>query len=111
MRHFQQRAKVVSFTRSYPRNKNDNARIEQKSWTFVRHLFGYDRFSNPWLVDLMNDFYSQEWSHYQKHFCPTLKLKEKLRINNKCRKQYEAPKTSNQRLMECNSLSDQQNPP
>ena len=38
-----------------PYKKNDNAHVEQKNWSHVRQLFGYDRSEDPSLVDLMND--------------------------------------------------------
>ncbi len=76
----------VKFTRSRAYHKNDNAHVEQKNWTHVRHLFGYDRFDNPALVDLMNNLYANEWSLYQNHFCPVMKLIEKQKINSRYHK-------------------------
>ena len=35
----------ITFTRSRPYKKNDNAHVEQKNWTVVRRLVGYDRYS------------------------------------------------------------------
>lgn len=99
-RYFRERNPAVQFTRSRPYRKNDNAHVEQKNWTQVRHLFGYDRFDHPKLVDLMNDLYSNEWSLYQNHFCPTMKLVEKKKINSRYYKRYDQPKTPYQRLME-----------
>ena len=66
----------------------------------MRQLFGYDRFDKPALVDLMNDLYQHEWSMFQNFFCPTLKLKEKQRVNSKYIKKYHPPKTPCQRLIE-----------
>ena len=100
MRYFAQRDKPVQFTRSRPYRKNDNAHVEQKNWTHVRQLFGYDRFEKPCLVALMNDLYKNEWSLYQNHFCPTMKLIEKKKINSRYYKRYDIPKTPYQRLME-----------
>lgn len=100
IRYFVERDKAVQFTRSRPYRKNDNAHVEQKNWTHVRHLFGYDRFDKPCLVDLMNDLYKNEWSFYQNHFCPTMKLIEKKKINSRYYKRYDTPKTPYQRLME-----------
>lgn len=74
VRYFSGHPEQPSFTRSRPYRKNDNAHVEQKNWSQVRHLFGYDRFDNPRLVELMNDLYANEWSPLQNHFCPTLKL-------------------------------------
>src|SRR5574340_146224 len=60
MRHFNQRHNTVQFTRSRPYHKDDNAHVEQKNWTHVRQLFGYYRFDNQAVVELMNDLYSNE---------------------------------------------------
>jgi len=99
LRYFTDRPKVVSFTRSRPYKKNDNAHVEQKNWSHVRQLLGYDRLEQCELVPLINDLYANEWSLYQNHFCPTLKLVEKTRINSKYRKKYDKPKTPYQRIM------------
>ena len=107
MRYFTKRDKPVQFTRSRPYHKNDNAHVEQKNWTHVRHLFGYDRFDNPVLVDLMNDLYANEWSLYQNHFCPVMKLIEKKKINSRYYKRYDKPMTPYYRLMGSGCLTDE----
>ena len=99
-RYLANRPLPAQFTRSRPYRKNDSAHVEQKNWTHVRQLFGYDRFDKPALVDLMNDLYQHEWSMFQNFFCPTLKLKEKQRVNSKYIKKYHPPKTPCQRLIE-----------
>ena len=71
-------------------------------------MLGYDRLDNPELVDLINNLYANQWSLYQNHFCPTLKLLEKKRINSKYKKKYEVPKTPYHRLMESSHLSEEQ---
>lgn len=101
------RKRAVQFTRSRPYRKNDNAHVEQKNWSHVRHLFGYDRFDNPRLVDLMNDLYSQEWNLYQNHFMPSQKLLKKEKINSKYRRQYDKPKTPYERLLESVHITDE----
>lgn len=100
LRYFSGRPQEVAFTRSRPYKKNDNAHVEQKNWTHVRQLFGYDRIDAAGLIPLMNDLYANEWSLYQNHFCPGMKLVEKQRINSKYRKKYDAPKTPYLRLLE-----------
>ncbi len=97
----------IQFTRSRPYKKNDNAYVEQKNWTHVRHLFGYDRLDNQDLVPLMNDLYAKEWSLYQNHFCPSMKLLEKTRVNSKYKKRYEIPKTPYQRVLECSDVPEE----
>jgi len=98
----------VSFTRTRPYKKNDNAHVEQKNWSHVRQLLGYERFDQPELVQLINALYKNEWSLYNNYFCPTLKLKEKTRKNSKYIKKYEYPKTPYQRLMDSEHISQEQ---
>ena len=106
VRYFTVRPKMpVQFTRSRPYRKNDNAFVEQKNWTHVRQLLGYDRFDNPELVPLINDLYVNEWSLFTNYFCPTLKLKEKQRINSRYIKKYEPPQTPYQRLLDSADVS------
>ena len=106
VRYFSGHPDQPSFTRSRPYRKNDNAHVEQKNWSQVRHLFGYDRFDNPKLVDLMNDLYANEWSQLQNHFCPTLKLKEKSREGSRYTRRYHPPETPYQRVMNSGSVTD-----
>ncbi len=108
VRYFTDRPKApVQFTRSRPYRKNDNAFVEQKNWTHVRQLLGYDRFDNSELVPVINDLYVHEWSLFTNYFCPTLKLKEKLRINSRYCKKYEPPQTPFQRLIDSKDVSDE----
>lgn len=106
LRYFSDRPQEVAFTRSRPYRKNDNAHVEQKNWTHVRQLFGYDRIADPGLIPLMNDLYAKEWSLYQNHFCPNMKLVEKQRINARYKKKYDAPKTPYQRLLDSEHITD-----
>ncbi len=88
LRYFSEHPKQPAFTRSRPYKKNDNAHVEQKNWTHVRHLFGYDRFEDPKLVEVMNSLYAHEWSQLQNHFSPTFKLKSKKRIGARYQRIY-----------------------
>jgi hypothetical protein len=99
--------KPVKFTRSRPYRKNDNAHVEQKNWSHVRQLFGYDRFGDHRIVDLINDLYKNEWPLYNNFFCPTLKLKSKHRVKSKYVKTYEFPKTPYQRLILSETVSSE----
>jgi hypothetical protein len=95
------RALKVPWTRSRAYRKNDNAHCEQKNWTHVRQLLGYERFGHPELVPLLNDLYGQEWSQYQNHFRPTFKLEKREKKGGKTVKTYEKkPQTPYQRLLE-----------
>jgi hypothetical protein len=103
--YFEKRRMPVKFTRSRPYKKNDNAHVEQKNYTHVRQLFGYDRFDNIELVALMNDLLANEWSQYQNHFLPSSKLINKTRVNSKYKKSYDKPQTPYARLIATQLLS------
>lgn len=108
LRYFTDHPSVTSFTRSRPYKKNDNAHVEQKNWSHVRQLFGYDRFEDLPLVALMNDLYANEWSLYQNHFIPSMKLVEKKRINSKYIKKYDTPRTPFDRVMASKHVSEEE---
>jgi hypothetical protein len=105
LRYFAERDRPVHFTRSRPYRKNDNAHVEQKNWAHARHLLGYDRISDPALVAPINDLYAHEWSLLQNHFCPSVKLLSKTRIQSRYRKTYAPPSTPYQRVMACPHVS------
>lgn len=99
--------KLFSFTRSRPNKKDDNAHVEQKNWSHVRSTFGYDRFDFPELVQPMNDFYSNEYSLFRNHFCPSFKLSHKERIKSRLRRHYDKPKSPYERLLDSEHISAQ----
>ena len=99
--------KPITFTRSREYKKNDNCYVEQKNFTHVRELFGYDRMEDPRLVILMNEIYKTCWNPLQNFFIPTFKLKEKIRIGARIVKKFDAPQTPYDRLMKSNHLSDE----
>ncbi len=107
LRYFTDHPSVTSFTRSRPYKKNDNAHVEQKNWSHVRQLFGYDRFEDRGLVDLMNDLYANEWSLYQNHFCPSMKLLSKQRVNSKYYKKYGSPQTPYHQVMASDHVTEE----
>ena len=101
------RKRSVDFTRSREYKKNDNAHIEQKNWTHIRQTFGYERFDNPRLVELMNDLYAHEYSLLMNFFLPSVKLQEKHRIGSKIVKKHDQPRTPYQRLLAVRTLPDE----
>jgi len=50
-------AEHITFTRSRPYQKNDQAHVEQKNWSVVRHTVGYDRLETPAELDLLASIY------------------------------------------------------
>ncbi len=101
----EKRKKPIAFTRSRPYKKNDQCYVEQKNYTHVRCLFGYDRIEKKHMVDLMNDIYKNYWNPLQNFFMPTTKLIRKTRVGAKIKKEYQKPKTPYQRLRESADIS------
>ena len=102
----EQRSKQIQFTRSRPYHSDDNAHVEQKNWTHVRQLFGYERFGNQAVVALMNDLYKNEMSLMNNYFLPNTKLTEKQRVESKIFKKHDKPATPYQRLMRSEHISE-----
>lgn len=105
LRHFHNRKTPVMFTRSRPYRKNDNAHVEQKNWTHVRQLFGYDRYERSAAIAPMNDMLSTTFSLLKNHFTPSTKLIHKERINSKYKKRYDEPITPYQRILNSPEIS------
>ena len=95
-----QREVPINVFRSRPYQKNDNCYVEQKNFTHVRELFGYDRFEDRELVALMNDIYQNYFNPLQNFFLPTMKILSKTRIGGRIIKRYDVPKTPFQRLLD-----------
>lgn len=98
--YLQRRPNPVKPVRRRPYKKNDNAHVEQKNWTHVRELFGYERIETKEILDVMNDIYENYWSPLKNFFTPAMKLKKKTRIGGKLKKEYDEPKTPYQRLLD-----------
>ncbi|HEX9227217.1 MAG TPA: transposase family protein [Arthrobacter sp.] len=47
----------ITFTRSRPGNKNDDAHVEQKNWSWVRELVGYLRYDTAAELELLNEIW------------------------------------------------------
>lgn len=99
------RPRPVRFTRSRAYKKNDNAHVEQKNWTHVRQLLGYERLGCAEVVPLLNELYRVEWRQFQNFFCPSFKLESKERIGGKVKKKYSKPQTPYERVLGCEKVS------
>jgi len=106
-RYLLDRPRPVPLTRSRPYRKNDQAHVEQKNWTHVRQLLGYQRLEQPELVPLINDLY-RTWGRLHNFFCPNLKLLSKTRKGAKTVRKYSPPQTPYQRLLVSEHLSQDQ---
>ena len=90
----------IAFTRSRPYKKDDNAHIEQKNWTHVRRILGWDRYDSEEALAAINDLYSHELSWMMNLFQPSVRLLCKQRVGARLRRRYDAPKTPLDRLRE-----------
>ena len=99
VRYFQERRHKVAFTRSRPYHKNDNGHVEQKNWTHVRQLLGYDRLEDPALCAEINALYTEIWEPLHNYFCPSAKLISKDRHGAKIKRRHDKPATPCERLL------------
>ena len=90
---------TIIFTRSRPYKKNDNAHIEQKNYTAVRQVLGYQRFDTDEVLDLMNTLYRGPLRLYINFFQPSEKCVEKLRTGSHIVKKYDVAKTPYERVI------------
>ena len=99
--------KTISFTRSRPYKKNDSAHVEQKNWSVVRRLVGYDRYSSKPALEQLERIY-QLVRCYVNFFQPVMQLKHKSRHGAKVHKVYDSARTPYQRVLESGVLTPEQ---
>jgi hypothetical protein len=88
----------LTFTRSRPYKKNDQAYVEQKNWSIVRQLVGYGRYDGQQACDRLQRLYDVV-RLYTNFFQPSMKLVSKERIGGKVKKKYDQAKTPYQRVL------------
>jgi hypothetical protein len=90
----------LTFTRSRPYWKNDQAHVEQKNWSVVRKLVGYGRYESEAALAQLNRVYEllRIWTNFWQ---PSLKLvaKERDDRTGKTKKKYDAAQTPYRRLL------------
>lgn len=92
--------KQIQFTRGRPGKKNDNPYIEEKNWTHVRKVVGYDRLDTFDELEILNSLYAGPLRLYLNFFQPVMKLSEKKRIGGKLQKKYDTAKPPYRRVLE-----------
>ncbi len=96
-------AQQITFTRSRPYRKNDQAHVEQKNWSVVRHTVGYDRLETLEELALLTSVYT-DLRLYINFFQPVLKLIAKKRLDEKTVRIYDQAKTPYRRVLALDSL-------
>jgi hypothetical protein len=94
----------ITFTRSRPYKKNDQAHVEQKNWSVVRHTLGYDRWETEQELAILESIYD-DLRLYINFFQPSFKLIAKERVGNQTIKRYDTAKTPYQRVLERKDIS------
>jgi hypothetical protein len=94
----------ITFTRSRPYKKNDQAHVEQKNWSVVRHLIGYDRFETEEELALLRSLYA-DLRLYVNFFQPVLKLIGKEQVDGKTVKRYDRAATPFRRVLASKEVS------
>ncbi|HEV2583887.1 MAG TPA: DDE-type integrase/transposase/recombinase [Ktedonobacteraceae bacterium] len=96
----------LTFTRSRPYKKNDQAYVEQKNWSIVRQLVGYERYESLSAYEALCALY-EVVRLYVNFFQPSMKLLTKERIGSKIKKTYDPAKTPYQRVLESEQVSEE----
>jgi len=94
----------ITFTRSRPYKKNDQAHVEQKNWSIVRRTIGYDRFETQSELALLRRIY-QDLRLYTNFFQPVLKLIGKVQVDGKLIKQHDTASTPFRRVLAAEQVS------
>jgi hypothetical protein len=95
----------ITFTRSRSYKKNDSCYVEQKNWSVVRRVIGYDRFSSKEALKALDEVYTL-LRPYINFFQPVLKLVGKTRYGAKVHKVYDTAQTPYQRLLKSGVLTE-----
>jgi len=98
------RREGITFTRSRSYKKNDSCHVEQKNWSVVRRLVGYDRYSSRAALEALNRVYDLV-RLYVNFFQPVMKLVSKTRHGAKVHKVYDKARTPYQRLLDTGVLT------
>jgi hypothetical protein len=95
----------IAFGRSRPYRKNDQAHIEQRNWSIVRQLIGYDRYEGD-AIPALNALWEKR-RLYVNFFQPVRKLLKKKRSDGKVRKEYDEARTRYHRLIDSIDVTPQ----
>ncbi|MDP9379734.1 MAG: transposase [Chloroflexota bacterium] len=97
----------LTFTRGREYHKDDQAHVEQKNYTHVRQLVGYDRYEGEQALQQFRRIY--ELARVQHNlYLPAMKLVAKERQGAKVTKRYDEPKTPFKRAVEAGVIPSEQ---
>jgi hypothetical protein len=88
----------ITFTRCRPYKKNDQCHIEQKNYSIVRQIVGYDRYEGEDAHEALAALYLP-LRRYTNYFQPSVRLVSKQREGAKVTKRYDVGQTPYQRML------------
>jgi len=88
----------ITFTRCRPYKKNDQCHVEQKNYSIIRQIVGYDRYEGGEAYDAMTALY-QPLRLFTNFFQPSVQLVSKQREGGKTTKRYDVAQTPYQRML------------
>ena len=99
-------AERLTFTRCRAYHKNDQAHVEQKNYTHVRRLVGYDRLEGEEAYRQLGRIYAlaRVWHN---GYLPTMKLIAKQREGAKVSKRYDEPRTPYRRAVSAGVVGEE----
>ena len=103
--YLQERQEPIHYTRGRPNHKDDTAHVEQKNYTHVRLLLGYQRIEQPDLIQPINRLY-ELWDLFNNVCLPSMKLIEKKKIGSRYVRKYDPARTPCQRLIDSPDIDE-----
>jgi hypothetical protein len=97
----------ITFTRCRPYTKNDQCYVEQKNWSVVRKIVGYERYEGPDACQRMLALY-EALRFYVNFFQPSMKLVSKERDGAHVKKHYDKALTPYRRALQTAGLTKAQ---
>ncbi len=97
----------ITFTRCRPYKKNDQCHVEQKNYSIVRQIVGYDRYEGEEAFQALLALY-RPLRLYTNFFQPSMRLISKERTGSKVTKRYDRARTPYQRVLAAPAITDVQ---
>lgn len=96
----------ITFTRSRPYRKNDQAHVEEKNGSVIRRLVGYDRYEGLEAWRSLTALYGT-LRLYVNYFQPSMKLLSKVRMEGHTTKCYDKAQTPYQRALNSSAIAEE----
>jgi transposase InsO family protein len=105
--YYRNRKEPVKMTRGRPGKSNDNPHVEQKNYTHVRLLLGWQRIEEPTLIKEINEMYEAA-NMLTNFFCANRRLILKERRGSRYYKKFDEAATPCDRLLASDHITEPQ---